>query len=116
MQDVIKSSLDAYTFAGYNYTEQMAHDRASDALTQGWASPVALGPAWEGIFDIPVCDISSAIESDIQHKDQILKTYGEDKRPRWCGSICGTPEATRQFIEAANMKNFKSPKVKCKCT
>jgi hypothetical protein len=92
----------------------MAHDRAQDALTQGWANPGALGPAWEGIWDIPVCDIGAAAQSNIEDKGEILMRYGQDSRPHWCGDICsGSADKTKAFIEAANMKNFKSPRHFC---
>ena len=113
--DVINSSLDAYLAAGYNYNKDTALARAQSALKDQWANPGARGPSWEGIFTIPVCDISATIESDFHLKERILMPYNsDDHRLVWCGAICsGDLDKTKEFIRAANMENFQSPKRKC---
>lgn len=111
---IINSSLDAFNVAGYNYTTATAQARTEDAITKGWAVPGAYGAAWEGIFTIPVCDVSAAIGSNINLKQFILQPYGHDSRPVWCGPICsGDAEKTKAFIDAANMGGFESPKRLC---
>ncbi|KAJ5734633.1 hypothetical protein N7533_013036 [Penicillium manginii] len=105
---IINSSLDAFNVAGYNYTTATAQARTEDAITKGWAVPGAYGAAWEGIFTIPVCDVSAAIGSNINLKQFILQPYGHDSRPVWCGPICsGDAEKTKAFIDAANMGGLR---------
>ncbi|KAL9100720.1 MAG: hypothetical protein Q9163_003927, partial [Psora crenata] len=53
VQDIINSSLDAYIAAGYNYTPEIARERAGSAWRDGWANPGVMGAAWEGTFTIP---------------------------------------------------------------
>ena len=90
----------------------MAHDRSHDALEQGWANPGALGPAWEGIFNIPVCDVSGATK--LEKHENILMDYGSGSRPHWCGNICSNDEmTTKAFIHAANMDHFGSLTAYC---
>ncbi|CAG7923683.1 unnamed protein product [Penicillium olsonii] len=114
VQDIINSSLDAYNVAGYNYDSDTAASRASDAISNSWASPGAHGASWEGIFTIPVCDVGGAVNSDYQGKEYILQSYGHDSRPVWCGAICsGDSQKTSDFINAANMGGFQSPKHLC---
>ena len=114
VQDAINSSLDAYIAAGYNYNNVTAYQRAQSAITSQWANPAAQGPAWEGIFTIPVCNISTTVNSDYYDKAWILEDYGHDSRPVWCGPICdGDVQKTRDFIHAANMDNFESPRHLC---
>ncbi|KAI9799090.1 MAG: hypothetical protein M1833_004284 [Piccolia ochrophora] len=113
--DVIISSLDSYNVAGYTYDASTASSRAQSALKDGWANPGAQGPSWEGTFTIPVCDVGSAVGADYFHKEFILQDYGHESRPVWCGPICdGDLQKTKDFIHAANMDNFKSPKHLCK--
>lgn len=111
IQDILNSSLDAYIVAGYNYDNITAYQRAQSALKQQWANPAAQGTAWEGIFSIPVCNISAAINgSPSWSGEYILQPYGHESRPVWCGPICdGNITKTRAFIHAANMENFESP-------
>ncbi|KAI2792241.1 hypothetical protein POX_b02278 [Penicillium oxalicum] len=114
IEDVIKSSWDAWNVAGYNYNADTARQRAESAIKDGWAVPGAHGAAWEGIFTIPVCDVGAAVDSDWQDKQYILQNYGHDSRPVWCGPICGGDiQKTRDFIKAANMEGFQSPKHLC---
>lgn len=114
VQDVIASSLDAYTVAGYNYDSATATARVQDALQNQWANPGDQGPSWEGTFTIPVCDVSAMIGTETQGKEYILMGHSQDNRPHWCGPICGGDwERTKAFIHAANMDNFKSPTHYC---
>ncbi|KAL8935688.1 MAG: hypothetical protein Q9211_004572 [Gyalolechia sp. 1 TL-2023] len=116
IEDVINSSLDAYTYAQFNYTAETAAARALDALQNGWGNPGVATASWEGVFTIPVCDVGWAIAADVDYKHFILQPVGEGGRyrPQWCGPVCSGDEAmTRAFIHAANMDNFKSPKFKC---
>ncbi|OQD80442.1 hypothetical protein PENANT_c035G06204 [Penicillium antarcticum] len=114
VEDIINSSLDAYNVAGYNYDADTAASRASDAISGAWASPGSQGASWEGIFTVPVCDVGAAVDSDYQDKEYILQPYGHNSRPVWCGSICsGNAQKTKDFISAANMGGFKSPKHLC---
>lgn len=113
VEDIINSSLDAYNVARYDYNSDTAAQRAEDAISNAWANPGAQGASWEGIFTIPVCDVSSAIGSDFYKKEYILQPYGHEKRPVWCGAICGDPQTTVDFINAANLGGFQSPKHLC---
>ncbi|KAJ5175330.1 uncharacterized protein N7482_001207 [Penicillium canariense] len=112
--DIINSSLDAYNVAGYDYSNDKAASRAEEAYVSGWGNPGAKGAAWEGIFTIPVCDVGAAVNSDYSGKEYILQPYGHDSRPVWCGAICGGDvQKTKDFIHAANMDGFMSPKHLC---
>ena len=112
--NVISSSLDAYNVAGYNYNNVTSYQRAQSALVDGWANPGYLGAAWEGTFTIPVCDISQTITSEYFDKAYILQDYDHDSRPVWCGPICkGDVQTTKDFIHAANMDGFESPRHLC---
>ncbi|KAL9602343.1 MAG: hypothetical protein Q9219_001909 [cf. Caloplaca sp. 3 TL-2023] len=113
VQAVISSSLDAYAAGRFAYTPATASARAQDALLKGWGNPGAAGAAWEGVFTIPVCDVGWAVEGNIDDKQYILQPQGHDYRPHWCGPVCGGDvQLTRDFIAAANMANFQSPRHK----
>ncbi|KAL8812014.1 MAG: hypothetical protein Q9200_001346 [Gallowayella weberi] len=112
--DIISSSLDSYNVARYSYDASTAAARAQDALANGWANPGNSGASWEGVFTIPVCDVGWAASSDLERKQYILQGHDHEARPNWCGPICNKDEATTQeFIKAANMEGFRSPKVSC---
>lgn len=114
-EDIINSSLDAYNVAGYDYSSDTLASRAQDAISNAWANPGSQGAAWEGIFTVPVCDISGTIGQNYDLGEYILQPYGHDSRPCWCGPICGgDTQKTQDFIKAANMDGFKSPKHLCK--
>ncbi|KAJ5604920.1 hypothetical protein N7510_010074 [Penicillium lagena] len=114
IQDIINSSLDAYNVAGYSYTGKTLAQRSIDAVTNAWANPGQEGPAWEGIFTVPVCDVGSAINSTYYDKQYILQPYNHESRPVWCGPICnGDLQTTQEFINATNMYGFQSPKHLC---
>ncbi|KAI4253819.1 MAG: hypothetical protein LQ352_003460 [Teloschistes flavicans] len=112
--DVINSSLDSYNVARYSYNADTAASRAEDALSSGWGNPGSKGASWEGVFTVPVCDVGWAVGSTLQGKDFILQPYDHDSRPVWCGPVCtGNLQTTKDFIAAANMNNFDSPKHLC---
>ncbi|KAL8680669.1 MAG: hypothetical protein Q9186_003154 [Xanthomendoza sp. 1 TL-2023] len=114
VQDIISSSLDSYNVARYSYDASTAAARAQDALTNGWANPGNSGASWEGVFTIPVCDVGWAANSDLERKQYILQGHDHDARPNWCGPICNGDEGmTQEFLKAANMEGFQSPKVLC---
>ncbi|KAI9827477.1 MAG: hypothetical protein M1832_004827 [Thelocarpon impressellum] len=115
VEDIINASLDSYAVAEYNYTAQMGHERALNQLKNGLKNPIQYGAAWEGVFNIPICDVGGAAIAGIDHAEHILKKYdGNKSRPHWCGSICSNDEEkTKRFIAAAQMNNFKSPKHYC---
>ena len=115
MQDVVLSSLGAYEIAGYDYDNMTAYGRVKSALEGQWANPGAQGPRWEGTFTIPVCNVSTAINKYYQDKQYILQPHnGDNRRPVWCGPICGGNLNTAQaFIAAAQMTDFDSPKQAC---
>lgn len=120
--DVIKSSLQAYEVAAYNYTPKFALDRAKSAMGRN-INPLKEGPSWEGTFTIPVCNISQAANSNLEddpkcyERSKILKPYTttrHEQRPWCCGPICdGDLIKTKYWIEAANMHGFKSFHHKC---
>lgn len=100
--------------AKYSYGADTAAARAQDALQSGWGNPGAAGASWEGVFTIPVCDVGWAVAGDIADKKYILQPLGKDYRPHWCGAVCsGDVQTTKDFIAAANMVNFQSPRFAC---
>ncbi|KAI4166226.1 MAG: hypothetical protein LQ342_000112 [Letrouitia transgressa] len=113
VEEIIASSLDAYIVAGFNYNSETAANRVVESLKLG-LDPGAKGAAWEGTFTIPVCDIGWAMTADVKDKGYILQPYGKDFRPHWCGLVCkGDAQTTKDFIAAAQMNNFQSPKHMC---
>ena len=105
---------------GLNYTYDQFMNRTEDLLKDGFLSPSDAGPSWEGIFTVPVCDISGAIpQKNWPKKKVILQPFGKGKIPQWCRPVCtnssGQTDAalTLQFLDAAKMTNFKSPTHYC---
>jgi hypothetical protein len=112
--NVIESSVKAYQQAGYNYTSDVMAARMADAVQTGSGNPMAAGAAWEGIFSIPVCNVSQAVDQNYSDKQYILQDYGHDSRPVWCGPICDNDlEKTKLFINATLMEGFQSPRHLC---
>jgi hypothetical protein len=109
VEDILNSSLDAWNVAGYDYNADTAASRAHDAISSAWASPGSKGASWEGIFTVPVCDVSGAIGQNWDHGEYILQPYGHESRPVWCGDLCGDADKTKAFIDAAQMDGFQSP-------
>ena len=116
--DVISSSLDSYEAANYDYTPEMRQSRALSAIRDGWGNPLERGPSWEGIFTIPVCDVSSAVFRDMNPKNEILVPYGKKSAPAWCPrphhllssanvDVCsGSRDQTRAFFKAAHLDDL----------
>lgn len=112
--DIISSSLDAYDAANYDYTPETRASRALSVIEDGWRDPSAQGPTWEGIFTIPVCDVSSAVLKDADHKESTLVPYRQESAPSWCPvgntdptqdmDFCsGSKDQTRAFLKAAHL-------------
>ena len=110
LDNVFDSSLAAYDIAGLSYTKEIAEDRVRDAIEKREGNPFS--PSWEGIFQIPICDVSDVIyydEMNDAEKRDVLTPYGDghDPRPRWCGPICNwDKEKTNAFYKAANMEGW----------
>ena len=114
-KDVILSSLAAWDVAGLDYTEDTGLKRVKDAIETGDGK--SFGPSWEGIFNIPVCNVENVPwVGDFDHKDEVLTPYGEEEEPRWCGPICSIDQVeTDKFLISANMENFDdNPKDHCR--
>ncbi|KAI9793774.1 MAG: hypothetical protein M1833_000666 [Piccolia ochrophora] len=117
VQDIIGASLDAFIVAGQKYTGDVHLSRTEQALMDGAIAPKVGGPSWEGTFTIPVCNVSSIVPisgDDFPKKDVIIQPWGAKKVPQWCAPVCNLPGApadeqtTRDFIDAAQMRNFHS--------
>ncbi|KAF9893505.1 hypothetical protein FE257_010817 [Aspergillus nanangensis] len=101
--NAIISSVKSYKVAGSNYTSDTWSGRLDDMFRAG-TNPWMEGNAMEGLWTIPTCDVSWAVNSDIAHKDAILYPYGWDMTPKWCGWICENDEQkTRDFYKSANL-------------
>ena len=112
-QSVIQSSLAAYTKAGYNYTTEMATQTVSDAVSN---LNTNLSPSFEGIFTIPVCNVSWATSptANLKNKDKLLQTFSHTNQLQFCGPVCDNDQGkTDSWIAAANMAGFKSPTTHC---
>ncbi|KXG50192.1 uncharacterized protein PGRI_061590 [Penicillium griseofulvum] len=112
-QDAITSSLKSWRAAGNNYTQSTFTDHIGGMLAKD-TNIYTEGATMEGLWTIPVCDISKPIADPswkYSRKEDILHPYGWDERPYWCGPICeGDPDKTVQFYQAANFKDdFDKP-------
>ncbi|OQE12672.1 hypothetical protein PENVUL_c001G08432 [Penicillium vulpinum] len=109
-QDAIKSSLKSFRAAGNNYTQDTFTNRVGDMFASELHSD---GASMEGLWTIPVCDISKTIDPSFRYsrKGGILHPYGWDERPDWCGPICeNDKDKTAEFFRAANFKDdFNKP-------
>jgi hypothetical protein len=66
-------------------------------------NPLYDGNAIEGLWTIPVCDISAAVDQNYPGKSSILQPYGSSN-VQWCGPICNNDDdTTLEFYKAANM-------------
>lgn len=66
-------------------------------------NPLFENNAIEGLWTIPVCDISAAADQSYPGKLNILQPY-ESSNAQWCGPICNNDDdTTREFFEATNM-------------
>jgi hypothetical protein len=114
LADAIQSSVKAYQYSGFEYTVDVFNQRMANAIQNGSDNPLQNAAATEGVFTIPVCNISQAINNNYQNRQYILQDYGHESRPNWCGPICNNDlNTTKAFISAANMVNFKSPYHMC---
>ncbi|KAI9827292.1 MAG: hypothetical protein M1832_005430 [Thelocarpon impressellum] len=121
-QVIISSSLDAWLVGGNKYSYDTYLERTQKKIASGSIAPSEAGPALEGTFSIPVCDVSGVIPIEakrFQQKKYILQPWGYGKIPCWCQPICtnSTGQPDRQtsldFIAAAQMTNFDSIKINC---
>ncbi|THC91178.1 hypothetical protein EYZ11_009367 [Aspergillus tanneri] len=110
--DAVISSVKAYQVAGNNYTTSTWNKRMQEIFSTG-VNPWSEGTAMEGLWTIPVCDISATVGSDYDYayKQYILQPYGYNNKPKWCGPICGNdPSQTIAFYQKANFgKGFSHP-------
>ncbi|CAI7658698.1 unnamed protein product [Penicillium glandicola] len=113
--DVINSSLNVWAIACYNYNSDTTSERVSGAIKTSWVCPRSQGASWEGVFTIPMYHVRSTIDSNDLYREYVLQAYGHDSCPVWCGPICsGDVHTTQDYIKAANMEGFDSPKHLCK--
>ncbi|KAJ5164897.1 uncharacterized protein N7500_006727 [Penicillium coprophilum] len=116
-QDAIISSLKSFQAAGNNYTSSSFTDRMGELFTES-TKIKSNGVNMEGLWTIPVCDISKTIGADWRYgkKHDILHPYGWDELPSWCGPICDNdPDKTIEFYQAANFKDDFSMPFKKDC-
>lgn len=127
-QDVMKSSLAVWEVDGLGYNPTRGINHFRDSVKKGELD--IIGPAWEGLFDIPVCDIGivPGQHEQFEDSDTILTKYGSEEEPRWyvdrtriilligvrltltvlrCGAVCsGQKRVTDTWIDKTNMKDF----------
>ncbi|KAI9893716.1 MAG: hypothetical protein M1814_005932 [Vezdaea aestivalis] len=117
IQDIINSSLDAHEVAGLNYTWETFLSRTANQLKEGSFDPTHLGPSWEGLFSIPVCDVGPIVnmtDRNFNKKGVVLTPYGANQVPQWCKPMCAnsTGHLDRQtsidFLNATKMLGFDS--------
>ncbi|KAJ5374139.1 hypothetical protein N7517_006145 [Penicillium concentricum] len=111
--DAIKSSLKSFKAAGNKYDTATFNKRMAEIVGSG-ANPYSEGASMEGVWTIPVCDISKTVNNPdyiYARKGDILHPYGYDERPYWCGPICGMDKnMTAEFYKAANFNgDFDRP-------
>jgi hypothetical protein len=96
---ITKSAARAWEHVGNSdYTNDIALSRLQDSLaSNGTLTPFKDGPAWEGIFPFPVCDVGDHIDWVGQYGDRVL--------PCCCGPKC---RDTRTFVRAANLNHSSS--------
>ena len=115
VQDAIQSSLSTYKKYGYSF-DATKHfiSNSKNAFRFMAVDPRNQGPRFTGIFSIPVCNVSDAINQTYKMKEYILQDYGHESRPKWCGPVCSNDQnVTDAFLHAAHMDGFKSPTVGC---
>ncbi|KAJ5167598.1 uncharacterized protein N7482_003192 [Penicillium canariense] len=105
-------SAKAYRVAGNDYDTATWNKRIEEIFSTG-ANPWSEGTSMEGLWTIPVCDISATVSSDYDYafKQYILQPYGYGYKPKWCGPICGNDaNQTIAFYQKANFGNgFSAP-------
>ena len=116
-EDVILSSLASSEAAGLNYAkdkQNKAFERVAQAVKDGKTDSFDL--SWEGIFNIPVCDVGLVpYVGDFPDKGRVLTDYGTNQEPKWCAPVCNIDQGeTDKFLKFANMENFDdNPKDHC---
>ncbi|QVM05918.1 hypothetical protein D8B26_000625 [Coccidioides posadasii str. Silveira] len=115
-QDVIRSSIKSHRAGGYDYSAETFSSRMTEAYKNG-NNPFSEGPSMEGIWTIPVCDVSAAIENDYcPNKQYILQPFGSDKRQVWCCPICeGDMQKSLIFMDRAHLSDTDDPVYGCPC-
>ena len=78
-QDPILFFVVAHEIADLDYTHNKTIKQFRDAIKIGKRDP--FGPTWEGLFNIPICNVStvSLIDNDFDHMDKILTPYGKQE-------------------------------------
>ncbi|KAL8827105.1 MAG: hypothetical protein Q9191_003388 [Dirinaria sp. TL-2023a] len=118
VSDAIRSSLETYDAFNYDYTPETRTSRALAVIEDISKDPSAQGPVWEGMFTIPVCDISNAVFRDARHRKSTLVPYGHKKAPTWCAGdesqwdnsweLCsGSSDQFFAFLEAAHLHGME---------
>lgn len=116
-KDVILSSLASWEAAGMDYAKDKqnnAFERVAQAVKDGKTDP--FDSSWEGIFNIPVCDVGMVpYVGDFPDKNRVLTDYGTNQEPTWCAAVCNVDQGeTDKFLKTANMENFDdNPKDHC---
>jgi hypothetical protein len=106
---MVESSARAWQYSGYNYTNVTATARILDSIgSNRTLTPFQDGVKWEGVFNVPVCDIGAHIEWNTQYGD---KKEGFGRLPCCCGPNCSD---TKAFVEAAGMNGFQQLLSGCK--
>ncbi|CAL5865852.1 uncharacterized protein PFLUO_LOCUS58 [Penicillium psychrofluorescens] len=109
--DAINSSVKSYEAAGNNYNPHTFASRMGKLFASG-SNAFKDGASMEGLWTIPVCDISATVNNyPYAQKEYILQPYGYENRPVWCGPICGgNKNTTAEFYKKANFKgDMKKP-------
>ncbi|KAJ5624508.1 hypothetical protein N7510_000817 [Penicillium lagena] len=100
--NAVISSVKSWQVAGNNYTTQTWEERMKGIISGGH-NPLFDGNAIEGLWTIPVCNISAAVDQNYPGKSNILQPYGS-RSVEWCGPICDNDDdTTLEFFKAANM-------------
>ncbi|PGH01386.1 hypothetical protein AJ79_07927 [Helicocarpus griseus UAMH5409] len=102
-QQVIKSSLKSYRAAKFDYTADRLQERSAHAFAKG-QRPFKDGAEMEGLFTIPVCDISKSVNKSFDLKKYVLQPYKYTNRSVWCAPICEADlDTSVKFMEAIGM-------------
>jgi hypothetical protein len=106
--DITKASAGAWHIGGLNFTREMAYDLLQKAISSnGTLNPWRDGAGWPGTWLLPVCDMGT-YNWNTQFGEK-RGNYG--MLPCCCGPHC---RDTKAFVQAANMKNFKTLLHGCK--
>ena len=95
---VAESSGRAWEFAGNDYNDTISAQRLQTALlSKGALTPFQDGAGWEGVFNLPVCDVG--------YRPKWVNDYDDLVLPCCCGVGC---RDTKDFVSAANLNGSKS--------